>query len=84
MLCWIKRWHDQTDLCEMGSTLQFWEIIVFHLNSQSLVSVTLLPVFHHVSVVMVVNFTSCVRRLIDDDCWAYSEFDQHYSIHRWW
>lgn len=36
----IKRWHDQTSLCEMGSTLQFGDIIVFHRNLQSLVKIT--------------------------------------------
>lgn len=27
MMCWIKRWHDQKSVCEMCSSLQFWDII---------------------------------------------------------
>lgn len=71
--CWIKGWDDQKSLCEMGNTLQFWDIIVFHLNSLNLVWITNFSLLscHSWFGWSFQQFNSCIRQLMDNNCQAY-------------
>lgn len=68
LMCWIKRWRDQKSWCKMGSTPQFWDSFVFHVNFLKFGSNRLLPpLFSLVSAVSVDSFNKCVKSFADSD-----------------